>query len=117
MAVSFEPSCARGIVLRLRGFGVIIAVNFYDQLGFHTIKISDETRDGMLAANFVAKSTISHGRPNFSLCRCERMAQITGALQNDRISSMAGFVWHCLFLSWFFSFIPVPSPAGRRGFF
>lgn len=101
-----QIGCTSRVVLHLFGLEMGRSVNFDAQFNLGTIEIDNEAVNWVLAAKFIAESTIANGAPEGRFSGCLRMAHFTRKLQDGRVDAMA--VLHKI--------LAFPSPRRERVF-
>jgi hypothetical protein len=106
VAPVLEPFGTDGIVFFLHSVGISVYLN--DKFVFGTVKVNDETINGMLATKFQAIQLLApQVLPQFGFGRRLGLTQLTGAPSDDWMNAMSFLGWHRLLLA-----TPLP---GREG--
>jgi hypothetical protein len=88
VAALFEPRGAGGVVGRLVGGRMRIAVDFDGELGLSAVEVEDEATDRVLSADLETDLAIADRLPNLRFRRRQRMAEVAGALEDGGVRVM-----------------------------
>ena len=76
---ALEPGTASGVVISLRSFPVLAAVELYDELQLGAVEIDDESPEDMLATELEAEyAAIAEQRPRMPFCGGRLTARLSG---------------------------------------